>query len=133
MKYTKWIGIMGCAVLIIACFLPWAYYPAINETFTGFHVKRFANGNYYGRPGMLISFFAICSAILFYLPKLWAKRVNIFLAAFLAAYVYRTYRLFTGSIVEGEVESRVGIWIVILTTVIILVSSVFPDMKLEKK
>lgn len=133
MKYTKEIGIIACVVLIIACFLPWAFYPAINETFTGFHVKKFANGNYYGRPGMLITFFAVCSIILFYLPKLWAKRVNIFLAAFLSAYIYRTYRLFTGSIVEGEVEARIGIWIVILVTLVILICSVFPnDIVLEQ-
>jgi len=133
MKYAKEIGIAGCILLIIACFLPWTYYPAIGETFTGFHVKRFANGNYYGRPGMFLTLIALFSIVLFYLPKLWAKRVNIFLAAFLASYMYRTYRIFTGSIIEGEVESRIGIWIAILATVIMLIASVFPDMKLEKK
>lgn len=133
MKYSKQIGLIACLILIVACFLPWTYYPYANETFSGFHVKRFPNGIYYGKPGVFITIMAIAVAILTYIPKLWAKRTNVFVAALLFAYIIRTFFIFIGSVVEGDVEKKPGIFIVLIAGLIVLLSTFFPDLKIKSQ
>lgn len=61
-----------------------------------------------------------------FVPKPGAKRVNLFIAALLMAYAIRTFVVFTGSLIKGDVENKIGIYLVILLPIIILVSTVFP-------
>ena len=119
-------GIISCILIIIACFLPWTHYNSINETFTGFRVSRFAGGNYYGRAGLIITFIAGIILIFSFVPRIWAKRINLFLAALLVAYTIRTYIIFTSAMFEGEVDKKIGIYLIVLLAPIILVSTVFP-------
>jgi uncharacterized membrane protein len=121
-----YLGIVACIAIIMACFLPWAYYNNINETFTGFHVTRFVTGNYYGRAGYIISIFSGIILVLSFVPKLWANRTNLFLTALLFAYCIRTYIIFTSSLFEGEVEKRAGIYLVVILSFIMLLASLFP-------
>ena len=131
MKVNKWVGVLACLLLIVACFLPWTHYPVIDEPFTGFYVRKFPNGNYYGRPGYFLCVFALVIAFFTWLPKLWAKRTNLFLSAFLLAYVVRIYYLFTGSLFKGEVEVLFGLYLVLISAILIMLSSIFPDMKVS--
>ncbi len=119
-------GIAACLLLISACFFPWTHYASINETFTGFHVKRFPGGPYYGRAGLIITILTsiILAGMLF--GKLWMKKVNLFLAAMLLAYCVRTYILFTSSLFPGEVEKKIGIFLIIPLSALVLISAVFP-------
>jgi hypothetical protein len=130
-KVCHFIGIFSCIAIIVACFLPWTHYTSINETFTGFHVIRFSQVNYYGRAGIPVTVMASVILVLMLIPKVWAKRVNLFLAALLFAYCIRTYVIFTGSMFEGEVEKRAGIYLIFLLSLLILVTAVFP--KLDEK
>ena len=68
-----------------------------------------------------------------YLPKVWAKRVNIFLSAFLLAYIFAVYIRFTNSLFENEIEKRYGIYLLVASAIVILVASVFPDMRMKAK
>ncbi len=106
--------------------MPWTHYNSINETFNGFNVKRFSTGNYYGKAGRIITIFTILIFVLMLVPKLWAKRVNLFLSALLFAYCIRTYIIFTNSLFEGEVEKKAGIFLIILFSFFVLLTSVFP-------
>src|SRR5580692_5586744 len=87
MKYSQWIGIGAALLLVIACFMPWAYFPDLGKNFTGF----FSEENRYGRPGKLLTFFSVVMIVLFVVPKIWAKRTNIILAAIAVAFVIRSY------------------------------------------
>ena len=127
------LGLAACIAIIITCFLPWVHYNNINETFTGFHVTKFATGNYYGRAGIIISVFTAVILLFMLLPKVWAKRTNLFLSALLFAYCLRTYIIFTSALFEGEVEKKAGIYLIVLFSLIILVSAVFPKVKGEFK
>ncbi len=122
------VGLVACIAIVGACFLPWVHYNNINETFTGFHVTKFATGNYYGRAGIIISIFAALILLLMLLPRIWAKRINLFLAALLFAYCIRTYIIFTSALFEGEVEKKGGIYLIILLSAVMLVATVFPKM-----
>jgi len=135
-KIIQYGGWLACIALIGACFLPWVHIHYIDETFTGFHVKRFATGTYYGRAGIPISILTGVIFIFMLLPKLWAKRINLFLAALLFAYCIRTYIVFTSSLFENEVTSKPGVYLIIVFSLLILVASMFPKMdqiKLNKK
>ncbi len=129
MKFSKWIGIALCIILIISCFLPWCYFADIDKTFTGF----FSEKNAYGKPGKFLTFFAVISAILFWLPKLWAKRTQLFLSALMVGYAIKTYVLFTSCYNAYCPDKRFGIYLMMISTVAILLVSIFPDLKLKAK
>jgi hypothetical protein len=128
MKYSKPIGILACIMLIVACFMPWTYYADINKTFTGF----FSENNAYGKPGKFLIFFAVASGVLILLPKLWAKRTHIFLSALFTGYVIKSYILFTSCYNAYCPEKRPGIYLVMLSCLVILIVSVLPDVKIKK-
>jgi len=127
MKYYKWIGWCACALLIVSCFIPWAYYADLNKSFTGF----FSEQNMYGKPAVFFIFFAIVSFVLIYLEKVWAKRTHIFLAALNIGYLIKTYILFTSCYNAYCPEKKFGLYLLILSSVALMVVSVFPDMKVD--
>jgi hypothetical protein len=129
MKYGKLIGILACIVLIIACFMPWTYHADINKTFTGF----FSENNAYGRPGKFFVFFALASLILILLPKVWAKRAHLILSALCLGFAIKTFILFTSCYNAYCPEKKYGIFLVVISCIIILIVAIFPSMKVEKE
>lgn len=127
MKLFKWLGIIAAIVLVISCFLPWTYHPDIQKTFTGF----FSENAVYGRPGILIVTLASISILLILIPKVWAKRINIFIVGILLAFAIRCFMIFTGCYVGICPEKKAGIWIMLFSTIILLGTSLFPDLKLK--
>jgi hypothetical protein len=128
LKISYYTGIIACMALVVNCFMPWVHYNNINETFTGYHVTRFVTGNYYGRAGIVITIMCSIIEVFMLIPRLWAKRLNLFFAALLFAYCIRTYIVFTSSLFEGEVEKYAGIYLIVILSFVILVSTVFPKM-----
>jgi len=123
------MGILACVSLIATCFMPWTHYNNINETFTGFHVIKFTTGNYYGKAGIPIAIMTSVILLLMLTPKRLAKRANLFLSALLFAYCIRTYIIFTSALFEGEVEKLAGIYMIVVLSIVILLSSLFPKLK----
>lgn len=135
-RIFHWIGIASCILLIVACFMPWTHYandPVIKDeaqrTFTGFYTYD----NYYGKPGKFLSLIAIISLILKLLPKVWAKRVDIFLTAIAVAYAIRIYVEYTGSYMGIVPEKKLGIYLMIASIITMFLASLMPDMKLLEK
>lgn len=127
-KIAHYTGIIACLGIIAACFMPWTYYHNIQETFTGLHVIPFPTGNYYGKAGIPITIFASLILLLMLVPRVWAKRVNLFLAAMLVAYTIRTYIIFTSALFKGEVEKYAGMYLVVLLSFLILITTLFPKV-----
>ncbi len=127
MKYYKQIGLIACVLLVISCFLPWAFYPDLHKSFNGF----FSEMDIYGKPGKVFIFFAVLSAILIFLNKIWAKRTLIFLAAFNVGYLIRTYILYTSCYRAFCPEKQYGLYLLIVGCVLLLIVSFFPDLKLK--
>jgi hypothetical protein len=127
-KIAYYTGVLSAIALIICCFIPWVHYNNINETFTGYHVVKFAGGSYYGKAGIIITFISVVILSFMLMPRLWAKRANLFLAALLFAYCVRTYVLFTGALFEGEVEKLAGIYLIVILSFLVLLGAVFPRL-----
>lgn len=122
------MGIAACIILIVSCFLPWTYHADLNKTFTGF----FSEKNMYGKPGKFLVVFSIISVALILLPRVWAKRSHLFLSALSFGYAVRTFILFTSCYNAYCPEKKAGIWLMIISCFMILLVSVFPDMKLNE-
>ena len=134
-KYLHWLGIVACITLIISCFLPWVYYAdphIINEserTFTGFY----SFNNEYGKPGKFLVFFGAITLTFMLLPKVWAKRANLFICALTVAYAIKTFILF-GSCYNNYCPQKLfSLYLMVGCTVIMLIASGFPNLKLTDK
>lgn len=131
-KVAHITGILTCLGIIGACFMPWTYYQSIQQTFTGFNVVPFPTGNYYGKAGIPISVITGLVLLLMFIPRIWAKRTNLFLAGVLVAYTIRTYIIFTSALFDGEVTKFIGIYLVIILSIVLLVTTLFPNVQTNR-
>ena len=126
------LGILACVVLIVSCFLPWGYYADIRDvhkTFTGLYSFK----NEYGKPGKFLIFMTVLILVFMLLPKIWAKRTNLFLCALTVAYAFKSYVLFTSCYNNYCPEKKYGIILMLTASVVMLVASAFPHMKIPPK
>ena len=131
MKHSQLIGIIAVLALIGICFMPWTYIPAKDITVTGFD----ASGTSFGKPGFLNVIFSSVSLLFFALPKIWAKRTNVFIAAINLAWAIRNYFLL-GSCLLGECpEKKPGLYLLLLACAVIQVMALLPKINIaeEKK
>jgi hypothetical protein len=128
-KYLHWIGIAACVTLVACCFLPWVYYADINQSFTGFYSYQ----NQYGKPGKFLIFFAVLVFVFMFIPKIWAKRTNLFACAFTVAYAIKTFILFSSCYNNYCPQKLSGLYLMLGCTVIMLLTSMFPNVKLMDK
>ncbi|MBC7887848.1 MAG: hypothetical protein H7Z13_08150 [Ferruginibacter sp.] len=133
LKILHWIGLAACVVLIVSCFMPWAYFAdatiadAADRTFTGFYSYQ----NNYGKPGKLLVIIGIIVMLLMILPKIWAKRTNLFVCALGVGYAIKTYILFVSCYNAYCPEKKVGIFLMLVATLVMLIASVFPQLALK--
>jgi predicted PurR-regulated permease PerM len=120
MKWQRLIGLTACIVLIISCFMKWAWYPDIKEYFTGFYSKK----NYYGRPGILLCFFAVTGILFYWLKKAWSDRLNMIFSAIATAYAITSFLRFTSGYDGFVPDKQPGVYVMITAALINLVMSV---------
>jgi hypothetical protein len=127
MKYSQWMGIAAVLVIIAGCFLPWAYFPDLNKDFTGF----FSEQNRYGRPGKVFVFLGAIEIILFLIPRVWAKRTNIFTAAVTLAWGVKSYLLYSACYRGTCPSRRIGIFLVLGASVIVMIAALTPKLPVK--
>jgi hypothetical protein len=127
-KYIYWAGVAACIALAVSCFLPWAYYADIRQHFTGFYSFH----NEYGKPGKFLLFFSGLILMGMFLQRPWAKRVNLFLSALLLGYAIKSYILFGSCYNNYCPEKEAGLYIMLFSSMVMLVASVFPRLSIRK-
>ena len=128
MKYSQLIGVVAALVLIGACWMPWAYYPDLDKSFTGF----FSELNRYGKPGKVLVFFSAVSILLFLVPKVWAKRSNMLVAGIAIAWAIKSFISYSGCYGGICPEKLAGIWIMLGASVVVLVMTFLPDLPVKE-
>ena len=130
-KIIHWLGVSACIVLIISCFLPWANYNdgTIRESFNGFY----SHNNFYGKPGWFLVISGVVILIFMILPAIWAKRANLFISALVVGYCIKTYIVFASCYNNYCPVKQAGIYWMLISSVIILVASIFPDLGSTRK
>jgi hypothetical protein len=127
MKYSQWIGIVAVLLVIAACFMPWAWFPDLQKDFTGF----FSEENRYGRPGEVLIFFSVFEIVFFLIPRIWAKRSNIFVTAIALAWGIKSFWLYTSCYRGICPSARPGLYLVLAGTAIAMLASLTPTIPVK--
>lgn len=128
MRWMKWLGVGGGILLIISCFTTWVFIASKSITVTGVN----AEGTNFGKPGylhFLLTFFFLVFTLV---PRVWAKRANLLVVALNLAWAIRNYFMISACRFGDCPEKHTGLYLVIIASVIMFVSALFPDMKSEE-
>lgn len=125
MKYSQLLGIIAVLALAAVCYLPWSYLPDKSLIITGMS----APGTKFGKPGLMHFVLGIPLLTFFIIPKIWAKRTNVFIAAINLAWSARNYILLTTCDGIECPEKRIGLIISIALSAFILVMTFFPRIE----
>lgn len=120
---------VAALALIGACFLPWIYIPSLQKTYTGMDTGV----THFGRPGMLAIIFAAISFVLFLVPKIWAKRLNVVVAAIGISWAARNFLLLTACLMGECPEKKAGIFLVPVLSAIVMLMSLLPKIDLGNR
>ena len=122
-SYSKWVALFASVLLVLACFLPWAYYPDLDKVFTGFYSER----NIYGKPGKWLVVMAILSVICHFLPRVGYKRINLLLMALNLAYAVKSYIVFASCYRGFCPEKKIGLYLMLFAAIVLMIAAVFPS------
>jgi hypothetical protein len=131
-KILYWLGIACCILLIVSCFMPWAHYNDPNitneaqRTFTGFYTYN----NYYGKPGKFLCFCAAVSLFLKIMPKIWAKRIDLFLCAIAMAYGLKCFFEYKGVYYGVVPQLYPGLFLMLGSLLLMMSAAIFPDLRI---
>ena len=126
MRWMKWTGIAAALLLIISCFSTWVIITSKNIVISGVD----ATGTNFGKPGyfnLLMTFFFIVFTLI---PRIWAKRVNLLVTAMNSAWAIRNYFIISACQGGDCPEKHTGLYLLLVASLLMLVSSLFPDIKL---
>ena len=129
MRYMKWIGLFAVVLLVVSCFTPWIIITSKNIVVSGVD----ATGTNFGKPGYFHFLFSVLFLALHLIPKVWAKRWNLVVVAFNTAWAARNYFIIT-MCREGDCpEKQMGMYLVLVSSVLMLLAALFPDIKLKEE
>jgi hypothetical protein len=129
MRYMKWIGLAAAILLVVSCFSPWVFIESRNITVSGID----ATGTNFGKPGyfhlLMTALFLICT----FIQRVGAKRTNLLITALNLGWAIRNYFIITICQAGECPEKKMGIYLLLLASILMLVSALFPDMKLKEE
>ena len=129
MRWMKWTGLAAVLLLIVSCFSTWVVIVSKNIVVSGVD----ATGTNFGKPGyfhVLFSFFFILFTLI---PRVWAKRTNLLVTALNMAWAIRNYFIISACRGGDCPEKYTGIYLLLLASFLMLLSSLFPDIKLPEQ
>lgn len=108
--------------------MPWVYIPWLDFTATGINAgKNFRSPGYFHF--LFIFFFLIFS----FTRRIWAKQWNVFITALNLAWAIRNYFMISACLGGDCPVKKTGIYLMLLASVLMMVSALFPDMKLPEE
>lgn len=129
MRSMKWVGIGTAVVLSIACCMVWVTIPSRGITVSGIS----AEGTSFGKPGLLHFILSFVFILFSIIPRIWAKRSNLLVTALNMAWVIRNYFVITACRGGDCPEKHTAVYLLLIASVVMLISSLFPDVKIEKE
>lgn len=129
MRWMKWTGLAAAVVLIISCFYTWVVITTKNIVVTGVD----ATGTHFGKPGYFNLLFTFLFLVFTFTPRIWAKRINLVVCAFNMAWAVRNYFVVSTCRAGECPEKHLALYLLVAASLLMLVSSFFPDMKLKEK
>lgn len=125
----KWIGLTGAIALIVACFFPWVFIESKNIVVTGIN----STGTAFGKPGYFHFVLAGLYLILHFVPRLWAKRINILVSALNIGWAARNYFLISACSGGECPGKKTALYVVLVSSFIMLIASLLPQVKIAEE
>jgi hypothetical protein len=126
MKYANYIGCFAALLVIYSCTLVWVSIEDLKIIVTGFSSK----GTSFGMPGLMNTIMSVAAFLLFLVPRIWAKRANLFFTGFNLAWAVRNFILVTTCHGGDCPQKHAGIFLLLVASILMLVMSLVPDIKL---
>jgi hypothetical protein len=128
MKYSQLAGVVFASIIVALCFMPWV---VIEEKIIVSGLK--ANGTSFGKPGLMNIILSSVCIILFIVPKVLAKRFNVFIAAINLAWSLRNYLVLTTCMMGVCPEKKAALYLLVLVSIAMQFSTFFPNIPVEEK
>lgn len=127
MSWKKVLSVLSVIGVTVACYLPWATISSLQITITGTNTE----GTGFGKPGYLHLCFIALFAITFVIKSVGAKRMGLIFVGLNFAWAIRNF-IVIGSCEAGECpEKLMGLYLLLISSILLLVSGLFPDIKLK--
>lgn len=124
MRLMKWIGLLAGMLTLVACFMPWVVIESRGLTLTGMQTE----GTNFGKPGLLHLILSGFFLIFHFTPRVWAKRLNLVVAALNAGWALRNFLVIAGC-QAGECPVRqLALYLLALSVLLQLAASLLPSM-----
>ncbi|TDW96764.1 hypothetical protein [Dinghuibacter silviterrae] len=128
MKYSQSIGIVLVLAFGVVAFLPWIYIPSLHVFVKGMD----AGGTLFGKPALFNIFCCGFALLFFAIPRLWAKRANIFFTTMNLAWALKNF-IILSICREGECPERLpSLYLMFILALGILVMSFLPKLEIKK-
>ena len=127
MRNLKWFGILAALLLILATFQTWVIIESRGLSISGVETT----GTNFGKPAYLHWILCVLFIVFSIVPKVWAKRANLLVAAIHLAWTLRNY-FETSACSGGECpEKQWGLYLLLISSIAMLLAVFFPDMPSE--
>jgi hypothetical protein len=127
MRYMKWIGLASAILLIVSCFSPWVFIESKNIAVSGIDTT----GTNFGKPGYFHFFMTGLFLLFSFIQKVGFKRANLFITALNLGWAIRNYFIISACMGGECPVKKAGIYMMLLASFLMLVSALFPDIKLR--
>ena len=112
------LAFLGIALLVTACFLPWMTIESRNITVTGLDMK----GTSFGKPGFFHFLWAGIYLIFLLIPKVWAQRAAVGVAAFNIAWAIRNFLIIPMCQMGECPERKIGLYLLMVAAFVMFVA-----------
>jgi hypothetical protein len=126
MRWMKWAGIIAAILLIVSCFTTWVTIASKDIVVSGVD----ATGTSFGKPGYFSLLMTMFFIVFTLIPKVWAKRINLLVTAMNFAWAIRNYFIISACQGGECPEKQTGLFLMLAASLLMLISSLFPDIKL---
>ena len=132
MKYSQYIGIIAAIALVIVCTLPWVYIPSLHIYLSGLNGKSSAELTF-GSQIQSHGFFATTMIVCFYMSRIWANRLNVFLGGINLAWAFKNFLIFSMCRGGECPEKQIGLYLLLIFASILFVMSLLPKLDVKNK
>lgn len=119
MQMMKWISIVAAITLISTCFMTWVIVPHKEIFISGID----ATGTTFGKPGYFNLVLSVLFIVLTLTPRLWAKRVNIFVATINLAWTIRNYLLLSRCEAGECPEKQTALYVFLIAGIVMFIGA----------
>ena len=129
MRWLKWTGIIAAVLLVVACFGTWVIITSKDITVTGVNTT----GTNFGKPAYLHFVFTAFFLVFTLMNSVLAKRFNLFVTAVNLGWAVRNYFIVSLCRAGECPEKKLAIYFVVIASIIMLVSAMFPHVVTRDK